>query len=225
MERIVDMARRTLPRINPLLSFAICLILGCSNGGSAGCGSSTKGGSISDGSRGSGAGLASDLLGVYRVHRYQGSQGGCEQLMALPEAPAYLVLYGFQPNYGSAKARLGGAFCGDPSLCRALAEKGSEPTIGYSFISGDDASGWHGWAIVDTGHDGDECRASVQSHTLKSTAERVLRIETKTVETVFAPLVEEEVATCKNRHALAAAKADLPCKALLVLEATREGGL
>ena len=213
------MHHRILLITRPLFLFAICSFLACSNGGGTSCGSNTKSASSSEGGR-----VASDLLGVYRVRRYQGSQGGCDQLADLPGAPAYLVIYGFQPNDGSGEARLGGAFCGDPSLCRALAEKASEPTIGYSFISGDDASGWSGWAIADTGHVGDQCKASVQSHALNLTAERGLRIETKTVETVFAPLVEEEVATCKNRDAITAAKADLPCKALLVLEATREGG-
>jgi len=223
LEKTIDMSHRTSFR-NASLFLATCLTLGCSNGGSLGCGSSTKSPS-SDSTGGGGPSLASGLLGVYRVDRYQGSQAGCDQLTDVPERPGYLVLYVFQPNDGGGEARLGGAFCGDARLCRALAEKASEPAVGYSFISGDDASGWQGWGVVGTGPVEDQCGATVQSHVLTSPTGPTIRIKTTTVDAVYAPLVEEDVATCKNRDAITAAKADLPCKSLLVLEATRDGDL
>ena len=224
----LDLEKSSMPHGTSLLRnaslfLATCLTLGCSNGGSLGCGSSTK--SETSESGGAGPKAASGLLGVYKVDRYQGSQGGCDQLIDVSDRPGYLVLYVFQPNDGSSKARLGGAFCGDASLCRAVAAKASEPAVGYSFISGDDASGWQGWGVVGTGPVEDQCGATVQSHVLTSPTGPTIRIETTTVDAVYAPLVEEDVATCKNRDAIAAAKADLPCKSLLVLEATREGGL
>ena len=209
---------------NASLIVATCLTLGCSNGGGLGCGSSTKS-AHSDSTGAPELKVPSSVLGVYKVDRYQGSQDGCDQLIDVPDRPGHLVLYVFQPNDGSSKARLGGAFCADASLCRAVAEKASEPAVGYSFISGDDASGWQGWGVVGTGPVEDQCGATVQSHVLTSPAGRTIRIETTTVDAVYAPLVEEDVATCKHRDAIAAAKADLLCKSLLVLEATREGGL
>jgi hypothetical protein len=209
---------------NASLFLATCLTLGCSNGGSLGCGSSTKS-THSDSTSAAELKVPSGVLGVYKVDRYQSSQGGCDQLIDVSDRPGYLVLYIFQPNDGSSKARLGGAFCGDASLCRAIADKASEPAVGYSFISGDDASGWQGWGVVGTRPVEEQCGATVQSHVLTSPTGPTIRIETTTVDAVYAPLVEEDVATCKNRDAIAAAKGDLPCKALLVLEATREGGL
>jgi len=218
-----------MPHRTPLLKsaslfLATCLIFGCSNAGSSGCGSSTKSTS-GESARGGEPKLASSLLGVYKVDRYQGSQAECDQLMDVPEKPGYLVLYVFQPSDGSSEARLGGAFCDDATLCRALGEKASEPVVGYSFISGDDASGWQGWGIVGTGPVEDQCGATVQSHVLTSPTGPTIRIETTTVDAVFGPLVEDDVVTCKNSDAIDAAKADLPCKSLLVLEATRDGDL
>jgi len=217
------MLQRTCLLKNTLFLVATCLVLGCSNGGSLGCGSSTK--SEASESGGAGPKAASDLLGVYKVDRYQGSQGGCDQLMDIAEASSHLVLYSFQPADGTGKARLGGAFCDDVNLCRALAQRAPEPAIGYSFIGGDDASGWTGWAVTGTGPVEQKCGAAVQSHVLTSPTKDAVRIETKTVDVVFAPVAEKDgVATCSNKHAIAVATRDLPCKSLLVLQATRDTG-
>lgn len=219
------MPQRTSLLRNASLFLATCLSLGCSNGGSVGCGSSTKSAS-SDSAGTGGPKLASGLLGVYKVDRYQGSQDGCDQLTDIAEASSHLVLYTFQPNDGTGKARLGGAFCGDVNLCRALAERAPEPAIGYSFIGGDDASGWTGWAVTGTSPVEQKCGAAVQSHVLTSPMKDAVRIETKTVDVVFAPVAEKDgVATCSNKHAIAAANLDRPCKSLLVLQATRDTGL
>ncbi len=218
------MIQRTPFLKNALFLFATCLVLGCSNGGSLGCGSSTK--SETSESDGTAPKVASGLLGVYKVDSYQGSQGGCDQLTDIAETAGYVVLYSFQPTDGTGKARLGGAFCGDANLCRALAQRAPEPAIGYSFIGGDDASGWTGWAVTGTGPVEQKCGAAVQSHVLTSPTKDAVRIETKTVDVVFEPLTEEDgVATCSNKHAIAVATTDLPCKSLLVLQATRDAGL
>lgn len=217
------MPHRTSLLRNASLFLATCLTFGCTNGGSLGCGSSTK--SETSESEGTGLEVASDLLGVYKVDRYQGSQGGCDELTDIAETPGYVVLYSFQPTDGTGKARLGGAFCGDVNLCRALAERAPEPAIGYSFIGGDDASGWTGWAVTGTSPVEQKCGAAVQSHVLTSPTNGTIQIETKTVDVVFAPVAEKDgVATCSNKHAIAVATRDLPCKSLLVLQATRDAG-
>jgi hypothetical protein len=117
------------------------------------------------------------------------------------------------------------SFCGGVKLCQAVAGEAPEPAIGYSFISGDDASGWQGWAVTGTGPEDDQCSADVQGHSLRSKEKGAIRIETKTVHTVFPPIMEGELARCHNRDAIAAVKDDLACKSLLVLEATFEAGL
>jgi len=200
----------------PALLFATCLVLGCSGKASQGCSGGSAEAPVS----------GAEPFGVYKIDRYQNSLGTCEQLVGVAEKPLYLVLYSFTPGDGTDAPRLGGAFCGDLDLCRSLAEEAPEPAVGYSFLNYDDAAGWQGWAISNTGPKNDQCKADVQSHVLTLMGPKAIRIETKTVETLFAPtVVEGETATCHNRDAIAAAKAELPCKALLVVEATQEAGL
>ena len=204
-----------------------CLVFGCSKTGTFGCnpGDSDASGTGPSAKTEGVPTVDSDLPGVYAISRYQGSQGACDQLADIPSPPAYLVLYGFTRDQDTDDVRLGGAFCNDVGRCRALASEAGEPAIGYSFISGDDATGWQGWAISGTAPENDQCGADVQSHQLTMEIAQAVRIETKTVRTVFPPVVDGEVATCHNKDAIASVNDDLVCKSLLRLEATREAGL
>ena len=181
-----------------------------------GCGDSEDSGPVVD----------SELPGVYRIDVYEGSQDGCEQPTDISGAPGYLVLYSFRPNDALDEARLGGTFCSSVEDCRAVAQAALEPTIGYSFWEGTDDTEWRGWAIASAGAANDQCRADVQAHVLTSLDTQSIDIETKTFETVFPPtMAEGNEATCRNADALAALEPDLPCKAILLLEGTREAGL
>jgi hypothetical protein len=137
-----------------------------------------------------------------------------------------LVLYSFRPNDDPDEPLLGGAFCGSIDDCREVAKAAPEPTIGYSFREGSDETGWRGWGIASTGAVNDQCRAEVQLHDLTSTGADVIGIETQTFETVFPPTeMEGNEITCSNAEALASLSPDLPCQAIIVLEATHEAGL
>jgi len=212
------MPHRTSNYSHVLLLFGVCFALGCSKGDSPGCGSGTK---TTSGESGETAlEVPSTLVGVYEVTQYQQSEGTCDQLVDIAEAPSHLVLYSFEPNDGGT-TRLGGAFCGEVNVCRAVAKRAAEPTIG-----GDEALGWQGWAIADTGSFEQKCAATVQSHILSRSASDTIEIETRTVEVVFAPASEEgDVATCSNKHAIAVASQDQSCKSRLLLVATREADL
>lgn len=215
------------------LLFATCCALGCSKAGKAGCGgaSSTEEESVREvrldeggPPTGSAPSAASNLVGVYDITSYQQSEGTCDQLTDITDGPSYLVLYLFEPADGSS-TRLGGAFCEDPDRCRAVAQQGAEPPIGYSFISGDDASGWQGWAILDTGSLEGKCRAHVQSHRLRASGPNQIEVDTKTVEVFFAPTSEEGgIAKCSNRQAIGVASQNPGCKSRLVLAAQRDTG-
>ena len=197
---------------------ATCLTLGCTSSGALGCGSSGGGGPTVD----------SELLGVYKIDRYRGNEDGCDPVTDVELAPANLVLYSYRPSNDSNEVRLAGTFCGGVDNCRDLAQQGLSPTLGYSFIQGSDEAGWLGWGITNTGNLNDECQADVQAHTLTSTSAQVIHIETRTVETVFKPTLGGDGgdATCSNADALAAAaNEDLPCKALLLVDATFEAEL
>jgi len=202
-------------------------VLGCSKGGSLGCSGNGSDGSSADqtAQTAGGAAVDSSLPGVYAITRYEGSVAACDQLAAIPSSPAYLVLYSFKPDRDTDEARLGGAFCDDVGQCRSLANEAAEPAIGYSFISGDDAEGWQGWAITGTGPEEEQCGADVQSHRLAMDTGAAVRIETKTVRTLFPPVVDGEIATCHNKDAIASVNDNLPCTSLVVLEATKETGL
>jgi hypothetical protein len=159
---------------------------------------------------------------VYKVKTYEKSEGNCDALVEILEGPEHLVLYHFEPADRTA-TRLGGVFCRTPSLCRRLAEQAAEPSIGYSFISGDEASVWRGWAILETGSLENKCAATVQSHTLSPSGNDTIQIDTKTVEVFFRPDSEEgDLATCSNKQAIAVASVEERCKERMLLVATRE---
>jgi hypothetical protein len=210
------------------LFITLCLTLGCSKIAGGGC-NGNNGASPAEATTSAAerpTNIDSKLLGVYAVSHYQTSrEDTCEQLTNIPAPPRYVVLYGFKPKPDGDEMRLGGAFCEDVELCRAYAKQATEPPIGYSFISGDDASGWQGWAIIPADPLNDRCAADVQSHRLTSKEGKAIKVETKTVRTLFAPSVEGGLANCQNRDAIDAVTDDLPCKALLILEATFEGAL
>ena len=194
------------------------LMFGCSSGGVFGCGSSSSGPTVD-----------SELLGVYRIDRYQGSEQGCDSMTDIDNAPGFLVLYSFHPNDKPDEARLGGVFCSGVDDCRLAAKQASEPLIGYSFLQGSDASGWLGWAIPNGGPVNDQCRAEVQAHVLTATGDTI-DLQTKTFETVFAPRPEDidgSNITCRNADAIAALddRPPPPCKQILDVGATREAGL
>ena len=132
------------------------------------------------------------------------------------------------PNDDPDEPLLGGIFCGSIEFCRQAAADAPEPQIGYSFIEGNDAAGWRGWAISNSGAANDQCRADVQAHVLTSTNTNAINIETKTFATVFSG---EEAAdgsgtlTCRNSAALEALRDDPPCTEILVLDATFEAGI
>ena len=193
---------------------AAFLVLGCS-GSAGGCGSSAGGPTVD-----------SELLGVYQVDRYQGSEDGCDQVSDIDGAPAYLVLYSFLPIDNPDEPLLGGAFCGSVGDCREIAKTAPQPAIGYTFSEGSDATGWLGWGIASTGVVNDQCQADVQAHTLTSTSADVIGIETQTFEPEFPPIETEGTEiTCRNADALASLSPDLPCQEIIVLEATHEAGL
>jgi hypothetical protein len=188
-----------------------CLALGCSGGSTLGCGSSGS----------STPQVDSNLIGTYQVNSYEGSETDCTQPEPISPSPSYLVLYSFVPNDRPDEAWLGGIFCASLQECADVAERAPEPTIGYAFSTGDDASGWNGVAISGTGSANDQCRADVQQHALTSPSSGTVSIETRTVEVVFEPdMVEGTSATCKNSDALAALTPDLPCTAIILVDAT-----
>ena len=193
---------------------AAFLMLGCS-GTAGGCGGSASGPTVD-----------SELLGIYQIDRYQGSQDGCDQLSDLDGVPGYVVLYSFRPVDNPDEPLLAGTFCSSVDDCREVAKAAPEPTIGYLFREGSDETGWRGWGIASTGVMNDQCRAEVQVHDLTSTGADVIGIETQTFETVFPPTaMEGNEITCSNAEALASLSPDLPCQAIIVLEATHEADL
>lgn len=207
------------------LLVTLCLVLGCSKSGPLGCNRSDSSNVGGNARTEAVPTVDSKLPGVYRIGRYQSSQVACEQLMDIPGAPAYLVLYNFRPDKDADEVRLGGAYCNDVNHCRVVASEAAEPAVGYSFVSGSDATGWQGWAISATGPENDQCGADVQSHQLTAeTAQKAVLIRTTTVHTVFPPILDGEVATCHNKDAITSVNDDLACKALLLLEATFEAG-
>jgi len=207
-----------------ILFIAACLAVGCTSGGSLGCGSDDDGGAKVD----------SELLGVYAVDSYRSSPldpetgdpipDSCDQLSDTARLGDFLVLYSFLPDSNADEAQLAGVFCADVESCRQLAKQAPPPALGYSFITGNDENGWLGWGISRTGASGDQCQADVQAHTLTSSGQTI-NINTDTVETVFPPTIDGDQATCRNGDALGAITPDLPCKARLAVDATRDSGL
>lgn len=189
------------------LLLSLCLALGC--------GDESGGGPTVD----------SDLVGVYAITSYQGSQVTCDQADDLEPRPQFIVLYSFVPNDDTDTALLGGLFCGSLEQCRQAAADQAEPQVGYSFSQGDDDQGWFGWAIASAGAANDQCRADVQAHVLTDEGSDTILIETQTFETVFPPALDGSTATCRNRDAIAALSDDLECQEIILLEAAFEANL
>ncbi len=183
---------------------------------------------MSCGGDGGGPTIDSQLLGIYRVTSYQGSTVGCDQPNELDPAPVFVLLYSFLPNDNPDEPLLGGVFCGTVETCRQLAQVAPEPTIGYSFIEGNDVAGWRGWAIASSGAANDRCRADVQAHVLTSSSMDAINIETRTFATVFdgdEPMPGSTELICRNIAAIGALRDDPPCTEILVLDATFEAGI
>lgn len=192
-----------------------CLALGCSGSGTLGCGSSGDGTPTVD----------SDLLGIYEISLYQGSGDGCDALTDLSGAPR-LALYSIPSTDNPQEAILVGQFCGSVENCRARV-KDFPALANYSFFEGSDATGWKGWGIANQGMAGDQCLAEVQEHSLASTGEQAITIDTRQVETVFMPSIPEgsTTAICSFKDAIASINDQSPCKTLFHLEATFESAL
>ncbi|MFZ1865988.1 MAG: hypothetical protein WAU39_17335 [Polyangiales bacterium] len=189
-----------------------CLVFGCSGGGTLGCGSSSS----------STPEVDSNLIGTYQVNSYEGSQTDCTQPEPISPSPSYLVLYSFVTNDKPDEPHLGAAFCSSPAQCADVAKEAPVPGFNaYAFTSGDDASGWTGFGISRAGPVADQCSADVQTHTMTSPSSGVISIETRTQEVVFPPdMVAGDTVTCKNSDALAALTPDLPCMAIILVDAT-----
>jgi len=202
--------------------FATCLAIGCTSSGVSGCGSS-----------GGGPTVDSQLPGVYKIDRYQVTPADqeddpnvCDQLSDADRQPAYIVLYSFRPNDDPEEPRLGGVFCGNVDQCREVAKEAAEPVVGYSFSTGDDASGWLGWGVQSSGQAGDQCKVDVQAHTLTAPSAKTIDIQTRTVRTVFPPAeIDGTDITCRIADAIASLDEDLPCIGAFSLEATFEASL
>lgn len=201
-----------------VLFIAACLAVGCTSGGTLGCGSS-------DGA--SAPTVDSDQLGIYRLDRYQQSQDGCDQLMDADAAPSRLVVYSVPSDESSSGAALAGKFCGSVLDCRRRVKDLPE-VVNYSFLQGSDAAGWQGWGIASQGMATDKCLVEVQTHTLTSTGNRTIRIDTRQVESEFdssKPAPGTNDVTCSIRTAIESIDDESPCTALFLLEATFEEGL
>ncbi len=207
--------------VTNILFIATCLAVGCTSGGSLGCGSGSGNGA-------SEPMVDSDLLGVYRLDQYQQSeQGGCDTLVDVDPAPSRLAVYSVPSDEAPGGAALAGQFCGSVLDCRRRVK--DLPTIvNYSFLQGSDAAGWQGWGIPNEGSlVGDQCLIEVQGHTLTSPSSQKIRIDTRQVETSFMATIPEGTteATCTIRNAIESVDEDDPCTALFNLEATFEAGL
>lgn len=204
------------PYLARSIFIAAVLVLGCSSGSTLGCGSSGGG---------DGPTVDSELLGIYQVDRYQGSEGGCDQLMDLSGAPR-LVLYSAPSTTEPDEARLVGQFCDSVDNCRDRVA--DFPTaINYAFLTGSDTAGWRGWGIVGRGSTGEDCVFEVQTHVLASPSDKAITIDTRQVETTFPAAIEEGAtqATCSAGAAIDSITDDSPCKTLFSLGATFEAAL
>lgn len=207
------MMKQRTTSLRKYIFVATCVALVGTGVGALGCG---------DDGGPAGATVDSDLFGIYQITQFQLSPTDCNAAEdATPPAP-YLVLYSYNPGGDLDEAWLGGGFCEDVAGCRTVAQAGIAPPIGYSFLSGDDASGWLGFAVPTGGPAGDQCRADVQAHTMMSPSADTIHVDTKTSQVIYAPTIDGMTATCSTRDALEAWNEDLPCEAIIVLDATYE---
>jgi len=192
---------------------AACLALACLTSAASGCGSSDGGGTPE---------VDSDLLGIYEINAYQTSPE-CGELTDAQGAPR-LVLYSATRNDDPDQPLMAGQFCGSVEDCRARAEA-ALPAVNYSFFDGNDAEGWLGYGIASQGFVGEQCRVDVQVHTLTSTSDQSIEIDTKQVETIYQATLDGNEATCSIQDAIASITDDLPCTGLFLVEATFETSL
>lgn len=207
--------KQTTYLIHKCISLATSLALVGISVGSLGCGEGGEGGPTID----------SGLFGIYEITTYQHSPDQCDSPPDINPPDPYLVLYSYVPNDEPDTARLGGAFCANADTCRIVANARLAPPLGYSFLTGDDASGWLGFAVPRGGPANDQCAAEVQAHTMTSSSAGAINVITQITETTFAPTLEGNVATCPVRDALEAWDESLPCLGIFVLDATFEAGL
>ena len=202
-----------------MIFLAICLAVGCTSSGNLGCGSSSDNGGA--------ATVDSELLGIYLVDKYQQSESGCDVLTDVDPAPSRLLVYSIPSTVGSEKGVMVGRFCGSVAECQEAAKNQSPLLVNYSFLQGSDADGWIGWGIASEGSAGDDCVVEVQSHTMTSTGEDAIRIDTRQVETRYKAESDEEsgTGTCTIRSAIDAITPESPCTKVYLLEATFEASL
>ena len=184
------------------------LALACLMGAASGCGSS-DGGAPPE--------VDSDLLGIYLVDLFQTSPE-CGELTDAQGTPR-LVLYSTTRNDDPEQAVMAGQFCGSVEDCLARVET-IPGAVNYSFFEGNDADGWVGYGIARTGFSGDQCAVEVQVHTLSSTSDQSIEIDTREVETVYPPAAPGRDATCTIEDALGSITDESPCTSLFRLEAT-----
>ena len=172
--------------------------------------------------------MDSELLGIYQLDQYQRSEdGGCDPLIDVDPAPSRLVVYAVPSNENPDVGVLVGKFCGTVLDCRTRV-KDLSTVANYAFFQGSDAAGWQGRGIASQGSLGDQCLVEVQTHTLASTGNQAIRIDTRQVETEFMPSEPEpgsNEVTCSIRDAIESVDDDSPCTALFLVEAAFETGL
>lgn len=171
----------------------------------------------------------SQLLGIYEIGQYQVSTVGCENPPDADPPAAFVALYSHVTDEDPTDPLFLGRFCGSVEGCRnAIRDFPEVLTPGYSFIDGNDASGWRGWSIAGVRLANDQCRADVQAHVLTSTSGSSIQIETKLFDTVFDGEPDPDVPmrlNCENEAALAALRDDPPCTEIFVVEADFAAGL
>lgn len=195
---------------------ATCLAFAFTSAGSLGCGDEAGGPTVD-----------SQLLGIYLISQYQFSEVGCESPVDADPPSTYVALYSFAPADDPEDPLLLGRFCGSVEGCRnAIRDFPELLNPGYSFLQGNDAAGWRGWAVASRGQANDQCRADVQAHVLLSTGGREIRIETNSFDTVYAPSsMDGDMVVCTDEAAIFSLNDDPPCVQLFDVRATFEAGI
>jgi hypothetical protein len=149
-------------------------------------------------------------------------------LIDVDPAPSRLVVYSVPSDENPSGAVVGAQFCGSELDCRSKA-KDFPTLVTFSFLQGSDAAGWVGWGLPSPPEVvGDQCVAEVQTHTLTSPSNQVIRIDTRQVETEHdapEPAEGTTTVTCTTRGAIDAIEPDSPCMKVFLVDATFEAGL
>jgi len=203
------------PRLAKSILLSACLAFSFTSASSLGCGSESSSPSVD-----------SQLFGIYRIQSYKLGEENCD---APPDATPpgdYIALYSYAPDDDPDEPVLAAQFCDGVEDCRTrVRDFPGFLTPGYSFIMGSDETGWLGWGISSTGSVGDQCLAEVQQHVLTVPEGATINIDTETVENVFAPATEGNLATCSNRDAINSIPEDAPCLSTILLDATYDASL